>query len=213
MTHRANRVRPTTVGAAVAALILAICLAGCGGDSDDDPDAQPSLATSDSTTTTSPTPTPSAWESDYNPKQMAALDKAVSTVKDYEDAIWPYYVKGKVTDDAKQIMAKYWFNSGATPLAELQSYEDSGITYLPTREKLLWSRPTTIDVVDGGARVEMSQCIDFRPVTAVQYGKKIKTRVKTPVLRQVVVAQVDGRWLISSIISSAASKTPKKCSA
>ena len=175
-------------------VVLIATLASCN-DSEPDPVPTPTKSA-----TTTPTSTKAAWESKYNAKEIAAYKAAFARYQAYQLEVRPIWAAGKATPTAKKLFQEYVF-PWQFYYKQLEQYEATNIK-LDLRYEVLDSRATRIKLGSDGGSVSIRQCVDQTKSSGTQDGKPLPKSADTPQLIDVVMDQVEGRWLISQISNS-----------
>lgn len=191
---RSSRRRRGRVAVSVIAVVLIATLASCN---DSEPDPVPTPTKSASTT---PTSTKAAWESKYHAKEIAAYKEALARYQAYQREVRPIWAAGKATPSAKKLFQEY-FIPWQFYYKQLEQYEATNIK-LDLRYEVLDSRATRVKLGSDGGSVSIRQCVDQTKSSGTQDGKPLPKSADTPQLIDVVMDQVEGRWLISQISNS-----------
>jgi len=175
-------------------LSLLTTLASCKS-SEPDPLPKPTKST------TAPSkPRTTSWESKYNAKEVAAYKDALARYQAYQLEVRPIWAAGKATPSAKRLFQEY-FIPWQFYYKQLEQYEATNIK-LDLRYEVLDSRATRIKLGSDGGSVSIRQCVDQTKSSGTQDGKPLPKSAHTPQLIDVVMDQVEGRWLISQISNS-----------
>jgi hypothetical protein len=182
--------------AALVAAVVATLLAACGGS-----DGTTKSKRTPNRTTTTPVPTAKGWESKFSDDELRAYREALIRWGDYKAAIQPFNAAGDATAAAKKVYQRYvipW----QVYFKRLERNAAAGIR-IARPSKVLDSRATRIRLDSAGSSVTIRECVDSTDIGATQNGKPLANAFDSAQISDVILSQVNGDWLVSSIPKAA----------
>jgi hypothetical protein len=193
--RRSIQQRLTRRARAFTAVAVLIAMTGSGCSRESGPDRKPS-------TPRTPSSSPAeqvtdSWESAFSSEQLDAYRQASARWDTYRRTIQPYNASGKANPAAKRVYQEFvipW----QVYFQRLASNASAGVK-IARQARVLTSKATRIVLDDTGSSVTIEECLDGSDIGATQDGAPVANAFDLPQLSTVVMAEVNGRWMVSDI--------------
>jgi hypothetical protein len=141
------------------------------------------------------TPAAQTWKSNYSTEELDAYGEALARWTAYKSAIEPHNASGRATTAAKRVYQEFvipW----QVYYQRLQRNESVGVK-IARQATVLASKATRIVLDPSGSSVTIEECVDASGIGATQNAEPVVSPFDQPQLSTVVMAEVDGKWLVS----------------